>query len=70
MDGRPRLIGVAAMGLAVSLLTASAAAETFSGRVVGVTDGNTTTVRRDGQPVRVRLEGIASGGVPPSRALV
>ena len=30
----------------------------FAGRVVGVTDGDTISVMRDGRSVRVRLEGI------------
>ena len=34
------------------------AAEIFTGRVVGVSDGNTISVMRDGHAVRVRLEGI------------
>ena len=32
--------------------------ERFAGRVVGVTDGDTISVMRDGRSVRVRLEGI------------
>jgi endonuclease YncB( thermonuclease family) len=35
-------------------------AEAFSGKVVGVTDGDTVSVLRDGQAVTVRLEGIDS----------
>jgi endonuclease YncB( thermonuclease family) len=42
----------------VVLAAAASAAETFSGRVVGVTDGDTITVLRGRDPVRVRLEGI------------
>lgn len=40
------------------LVTGSATAEEFRGRVVGVADGDTITVLRDGRGVTVRLAGI------------
>jgi micrococcal nuclease len=40
------------------LLVSAAGAADFSGRVVGVTDGDTLTVLRDGRAVTVRLVGI------------
>jgi len=40
------------------LLAARAGAESFSGKVVGVTDGDTISVMRDGEAVKVRLSGI------------
>ena len=49
------------VALAVAALTlgaASACAEEFSGRVVGVADGDTITVLRDQRAVTVRLQGI------------
>jgi endonuclease YncB( thermonuclease family) len=54
---RHRWISVAAIAVAFAV-AAPAVAETFSGRVVGVTDGDTITVLRDGQAVKIRLEGI------------
>ena len=49
-----------AVGLLAYLLLsqASPAWDSFSGRCVGVTDGNTIKVLRDGSEARVRLEGI------------
>ena len=44
---------------ALAVFSASAAwAEEFSGKVVGVTDGDTLTVLRDRSPVKIRLHGI------------
>jgi endonuclease YncB( thermonuclease family) len=40
------------------LLAARGAAESFSGEVVRVTDGDTISVMRDGQAVKVRLANI------------
>jgi endonuclease YncB( thermonuclease family) len=40
------------------LLAGGAAAEEFTGRVVGVTDGDTITVLRAGRAERVRLQGV------------
>jgi micrococcal nuclease len=39
-------------------LTGSASAETFTGRVIGVTDGDTITVLRVSRPEVIRLRGI------------
>jgi micrococcal nuclease len=45
--------------VALVLLTVPAfAQERFAGKVVGVTDGDTISVMREGHSVRVRLEGI------------
>jgi endonuclease YncB( thermonuclease family) len=48
---------VAATILAIALAPALDA-ETFSGKVVGVSDGDTISVLRDGRAVKVRLHGI------------
>ena len=40
-------------------LPLSALAQDFSGRVVGIADGNTITVLHDHSPIKVRLRGIA-----------
>jgi endonuclease YncB( thermonuclease family) len=42
----------------LTLLTRPASAETFTARVIGVTDGDTLTVHRLGQPEVIRLRGI------------
>jgi micrococcal nuclease len=42
----------------VFVLATSAGGEEFRGKVVGVADGDTITVLRDREPVRVRLNGI------------
>jgi micrococcal nuclease len=39
-------------------LTGSASAETFTGRVIGITDGDTIRVLRIGRPEVIRLRGI------------
>jgi endonuclease YncB( thermonuclease family) len=44
-------------GLAV-MLPLSVMAEDFSGKVVGITDGDTIRVLRDNEEVKIRLEGI------------
>ena len=43
---------------ALVALPTTTSAQTFSGRVVGISDGDTVTVMRDGQAVRIRLDGI------------
>ncbi len=40
------------------LLACRAGADSFTGKVVGVTDGDTISVLRDGEAVKVRLAGI------------
>ena len=40
------------------LLTLTASAFEFMGKVVGVTDGDTISVLRDGKAVKIRLDGI------------
>jgi endonuclease YncB( thermonuclease family) len=42
----------------LTLLTGSASAETFTARVIGITDGDTLTVLRVGRPEVIRLRGI------------
>ena len=44
--------------LGIALIAAHALAADFSGRVVGVSDGDTITVLSKGKPVRIRLHGI------------
>jgi micrococcal nuclease len=47
--------------VALTLIVASDAllhAQTFTGRVVGVSDGDTISAMREGRSVRVRLDGI------------
>lgn len=54
-------VGPARLGLVVALLLAPASvasAQAFTGRVVGVSDGDTIRVLRDRTEVRVRLNGI------------
>ena len=46
------------VNVAVSLLVATTAMADFTGRVVGVTDGDTVRVLRDGVAVKIRLHGI------------
>jgi micrococcal nuclease len=43
---------------AVLFVSSAVSAEEFSGKVVGVVDGDTISVMRDGKAVRVRLHGI------------
>ena len=40
------------------LLVPAAVADTFSGTVIGIQDGDTIEVRRSGEPVRLRIFGI------------
>jgi len=51
-------IGLAAGLIALCLSAVPAAAQTFSGEVVGVKDGDTIEVMRGGRAVTVRLHGI------------
>ena len=44
--------------LVLALIASSAGAEDFSGKVVGVSDGDTISVMRHGGAVKVRLHGI------------
>jgi endonuclease YncB( thermonuclease family) len=57
-----RLLFTAAVGIA------SFAAEQFTGKVVGVTDGDTLKVMRAGAAVRVRLHGVDTPGTENSRS--
>jgi endonuclease YncB( thermonuclease family) len=45
-------------GVLLALLAAPLLADTFAGKVVGVTDGDTISVMRAGRAVKVRLHGI------------
>lgn len=47
-----------AVMLALLLACTTASAERWRGRVVKVADGDTVTVLRDGEPVKIRLEGV------------
>ncbi len=54
---------------AVWLLSTQALAADFTGRVVGVSDGDTNTVLHNGKGERIRLNGIDSSRVvAPHRA--
>jgi len=44
--------------LSLSIPSFSLAAETFIGKVVGVSDGDTISVMREGRAAKVRLHGI------------
>lgn len=56
----PRLVRPVLVAALTVLLTVQLGAQTFSGEVVGITDGDTITVMREGEAVRVRLDGIDS----------
>lgn len=63
VDGDLRRLGVARRLLLACLAVATLGSacqdgDTFTGRVVGITDGDTLTVLRDGRPERIRLAGI------------
>lgn len=52
-------LGTLALGwLGPAPVSATAPLEVFSGRVVGISDGDTLSVMRQGESVRIRLEGI------------
>jgi endonuclease YncB( thermonuclease family) len=60
---RRRLRSDTSLGILLLLVTlgsfgVGAAAEQFSGKVIGIADGDTIEVLRDRQPVKVRLNGI------------
>ncbi len=44
--------------LGIAFVASQAHAADFTGRVVGVSDGDTITVLSNGKPVRIRLNGI------------
>ena len=46
------------VALAPGVLVHAQVGDSFTGLVVGVTDGDTISVMRDGETVRIRLEGI------------
>jgi micrococcal nuclease len=51
-------IRVALLGLWLVFVPLLAAAEQFTGEVVGISDGDTLSVLREGKAVKVRLHGI------------
>ncbi len=55
---RLRLIATLFLSLSFSLLAAPPFATDFTGRVIGVTDGDTITVMHNGKGERIRLHGI------------
>ena len=55
---RHRLTTLAPALLLVLMLIQVAVAESFTGKVVGVTDGDTVSVMRDGVAAKVRLHGV------------
>ena len=55
---RPGLLVLCVCLLLVLKADGSQTQETFSGEVVGVTDGDTISVMRNGEAARVRLEGV------------
>ena len=54
----PRAPSAVLVAAVLSVITSPLAAADFTGRCVGVTDGDTISVMRDGKAVKVRLEGI------------
>ena len=55
---RPGLLVISMFLLFVPATLGSQTTDTFSGEVVGVTDGDTILVMRNGEAVRVRLDGV------------
>ncbi len=55
---RSRLILSVPLFFCLALITSQALAADFTGRVVGVSDGDTITVLTKGKPIRIRLHGI------------
>ena len=53
-----RPIATLPLFLGIALVASQALAADFTGRVVGVSDGDTITVLSQGKPVRIRLHGI------------
>ena len=53
--GQPKSLGLVALFLLAPNL---AAAELFSGKVVGVADGDTITVLHGRRPAKIRLHGV------------
>jgi endonuclease YncB( thermonuclease family) len=53
-----RILKLFSVVLFLSLALFSLAADTFTGKVVGVADGDTIKVMREGRAVKVRLHGI------------
>ncbi len=57
---RSQPIATLSLFFSFALLTSQTLAADFTGRVVGVADGDTITVLHSGKPVRIRLNGIDS----------
>ncbi len=55
---RPQLIATLPLFISFALLASQALAADFTGRVVGVSDGDTITVLHRGKGERIRLHGI------------
>ncbi len=55
---RSQPIAILPLFLSIALVASQALAADFTGRVVGVSDGDTITVLSKGKPVRIRLHGI------------
>ncbi len=55
---RSQPIATLSLFFSLALLTSQTLAADFTGRVVGVADGDTITVLHSGKPVRIRLNGI------------
>jgi endonuclease YncB( thermonuclease family) len=56
-----KVVGMRQLRLALLLfllLPSIASAETFKGKVIGVSDGDTITVLRDNKPIKIRLHGV------------
>ena len=57
---RSQLTSTLPLFFSLALITSQTLAADFTGRVVGVADGDTITVLHSGKPVRIRLNGIDS----------
>ncbi len=55
---RPQPIATLPLVFSIALLTRQTLAADFTGRVVGVSDGDTITVFHNGKGERIRLHGI------------
>jgi endonuclease YncB( thermonuclease family) len=61
---RPRFFRIAFLGisLVLGLILITFAAEIYTGKCVGISDGDTIHVLKNGQAVKIRLEGIDCPG--------
>jgi endonuclease YncB( thermonuclease family) len=58
MPSMPQVWTRVAMAMILNAISTAAQAEALRGKVVGITDGDTVTLRADGETYRVRLMGI------------